>query len=141
MLKVLIEHVKIRLLERVDDNMKYEYNGNLLEGERINEVANDIITKYPQIKISQAREIAMLEGSISTDYNVDMAFNRLYNIMLVTSEDTNIVKRVFLDLLSLLSNNRDNKRIDYYYDVTVEISRFLKEEREFPFLEEFEEFI
>lgn len=121
--------------------MKYEYNGNLLEGERINEVANDIITKYPQIKISQAREIAMLEGSISTDYNVDMAFNRLYNIMLVTSEDTNIVKRVFLDLLSLLSNNRDNKRIDYYYDVTVEISRFLKEEREFPFLEEFEEFI
>lgn len=121
--------------------MKYEYNGNLLEGERINEVANDIVNKYPEININQAREIAMLEGSISTDYNVDMAFNRLYNIMLVTSENTNIVKRVYLDLVSLLSNNRDDERIDYYYNVTVEISRFLREEREFPFLDEFEELV
>lgn len=121
--------------------MRYEYNGNLLEGERINEVANDIVTKYPEIKLSQAREIAMLEGSISTNYNVDMAFNRLYNIMLVVSEDINIVKKIYLDLVSLLSNNRDDKRIDYYYNVTMEISRFLREEREFPFLDEFEELV
>lgn len=121
--------------------MKYEYNGNLLEGERINEVANDIISKYPQIKMRQAREIAMLEGSISTDYNVEMAFNRLYNIMLVMSDNINMVKKVYLDLVSLLSNNRDDKRIEHYYDVTLEISHFLREEREFPFLEEFEELI
>ena len=112
--------------------MKYEYNGNLLEGERINEVANDIISKYPQIKMRQAREIAMLEGSISTDYNVEMAFNRLYNIMLVMSDNINMVKKVYLDLVSLLSNNRDDKRIEHYYDVTLEISHFLREEREFP---------
>lgn len=119
--------------------MKYEYNGNLLESERINEVAKDIITKYPKISIQHARQIAMLEGSISTDYNVDLAFNRLYNIMLITSDDSDMVKRVYLDLISLLNNNRNAKRIDYYYSVTLEISRFLREERDFPFLEEFQE--
>lgn len=122
--------------------MKYEYNGNLLEDERIKEVANDIINTYPQISIVKARQIAMLEGSISEDYNVEMAFNRLYNIMLVMSDDIEFVKRIYVDYIPLLSNNKENTKIwDYYYNVALEISRFLKGEREFPFLDEFEELV
>lgn len=121
--------------------MKFEYNGNLSEEDRIHNVIRDIVCKYPEISTDQAREIALLEGRISEDYNVQMNFNRLYNIMLVLNQDINLVKKVYLDLVSLLTNNRDDKRIEYYYNVTLEISKYLNYERDFPFLDEFEDLI
>ncbi len=117
--------------------MKFEYNGNKSEDERIREVSLDIRRKYPKVSIDKAKEIAMLEGYISEEYNMQMNFNRLYNIMLVTSDNIDIVKNVYLDLVALLSNNREDEKIEYYYDVTLEISKFLNSERNFPFLDEF----
>ena len=63
--------------------MDFEYNGNLLEDDRINLVANEIVNKYSQISFEKAKEVAMLEGKISNSKTVNDELNRLYNIMLV----------------------------------------------------------
>ncbi len=119
--------------------MQYEYNGNLLEEDRINLVANEIITAYPEIPIDKAKEIAMLEGKISTACNLEMVFTRLYNIMLIMSNDKSIVKKVYLDLFNILNVNvnQNDEKIDYYYQVLEEIYNFLNSERTFPSLDEF----
>lgn len=117
--------------------MQYEYNGNLLEEDRINLVANEITTAYPEISVDKAKEIAMLEGKISTDCNLEMLFTRLYNIMLIMSNDKSIVKRVYLDLFNILNVNKNAEKIDYYYQVLEEIYKFLNNEKTFPLLDEF----
>ena len=117
--------------------MQYEYNGNLKEEDRINLVVNEIITAYPEIPIDKAKEIAMLEGKISTDCNLEMVFTRLYNIMLIMSNDKSIVKRVYLDLFNILNSNQNDEKIYYYYQVLEEIYKFLMDERYFPLLNEF----
>ena len=61
--------------------MDFEYNGNLLEDDRINLVANEIVNKYSQISLEKAREAAMLEGKISDYKTINDELNRLYNIM------------------------------------------------------------
>ncbi len=85
--------------------MNYEYNGNLLEDERINLVAKEILTKYPVISKENAINAAMLEGKIDKEKSLDMELNRLYNIMLVNSYDKNIVKIVYNDYLNILKQN------------------------------------
>ena len=119
--------------------MQYEYNGNLLEEDRINLVANEIITAYPEMPINKAKEIAMLEGKITTNCNLEMVFTRLYNIMLIMSNDKSIVKKVYLDLFNILNVNvnQNDEKIDYYYQVLEEIYNFLNSERTFPSLDEF----
>lgn len=116
--------------------MKYEYNGNLLEEDRINLVANEIINKYPQIDIIKAKEAAMLEGKISTNKDIEMEFNRLYNLMSVTNDNKEIVKLIYTDLINLLTNSKDNKKFNYY-SIVFEIANYLNNEREFPYLNEF----
>ena len=63
--------------------MNFEYNGHLLENDRIALVAKEIVDYYPQISIEKAKEAAMLEGKISSKKTIDDEFNRLYNLMLV----------------------------------------------------------
>ena len=84
--------------------MGFEYNGNLLEDERISLVANEIIAKYPQVSMEKAKEAAMLEGKISTIKTINDELNRLYNIMLVNSDNKSIVSLVYKDFINLLSN-------------------------------------
>lgn len=127
----------VRLIEGENDNMKYEYNGNLLECDRINLVINEIVNKYPLIDINKAKEVAMLEGKISIDKNVEMQFNRLYNIMLVTQDNKQIVKDVYVDLVELLKNNKNDGKIRYYSLIALNIANFLTNQREFPYLDEF----
>ena len=55
--------------------MMFEYNGNLLEVDRINLVAKEITDKYPQISIEKAKEAAMLEGKISSNKTVNDELN------------------------------------------------------------------
>lgn len=117
--------------------MPYEYNGHLLEDERIELVANEIISKYPQIYYDKAKEIAMLEGRISTECNLEIVFNRLYNIMLISSDNKDIVSVVNKDLLEVLNNNKNDEKIDYYFAIAYEISDFLMNMRDFPLLDEF----
>lgn len=127
----------VRLIEGENDNMEYEYNGNLLECDRINLVTNEIVNKYPLIAINKAKEAAMLEGKISIDKNVEMQFNRLYNIMLVTQDNKQIVKDVYVDLVELLKNNKNDGKIRYYSLIALNIANFLTNRREFPYLDEF----
>lgn len=117
--------------------MKYEYNGHLLEDDRINLVANEIINKYPHINIDKAKEAAMLEGKISTAKTFEMEFNRLYNIMLVISDDKKSIKNIYLDLINLLNNNQFVEKNNYYHNIALEIALFLVDEREFPIFNEF----
>lgn len=117
--------------------MRYEYNGNLLEEDRIDLVANEIINKYPMIDINKAREIAMLEGKISDNKSTEMEFNRLYNIMLVIKEDKNLVKTIYIDLVELLKNNKSDEKITFYSKIALEIVNYLIGDREFPYLDEF----
>ena len=79
--------------------MDFEYNGNLLEDDRINLVANEIVNKYSQISLEKAREAAMLEGKISDYKTINDELNRLYNIMLVNSDNKEIVIIVYKDYL------------------------------------------
>lgn len=126
----------IQLIERVKSNMKYEYNGNLIENDRINNVASDIINYYPEINVNEANEIALLEGRISEDKNLDMQFNRLYNIMLVMQDNKNIVKVVARDLIDILNDNKNDYNIKYYYNIAYQVLRYLSNERDFPYIDE-----
>ena len=117
--------------------MKFEYNGNLLEDERVNLVANEIINKYPQISIEKAKESAMLEGKISEDKTINDELNRLYNIMLVNCDDKNIVSLIYKDFLNILKNNHLEENNNYIYLING-INDYLQGHTEFPFLSDYQ---
>ena len=117
--------------------MNYQYNGHLSEEERIEVVATEIVKQYPEINDREAKKIAALEGSISTNCNFDMIFTRLYHIMLIMNQDKKIVRKVYKDLLFCLKENQSTDKIDVYEQTIIEIYRFLMNEREFPLLEEY----
>lgn len=117
--------------------MNFEYNGNLLENERIDLVANEIINKYPQINIEKAKEAAMLEGKISEDKTVNDELNRLYNIMLVNCDDKNVVSLVYKDFLNVFKNNYSEQN-NNYIDLINGINNYLQSYAEFPFLSDYQ---
>lgn len=117
--------------------MNYEYNGNLLEEDRINLVANEIINCYPQINIDQARQIAMLEGKISTDKNIEIEFTRIYNIMLIMNSDKLFLIKTYTDILDVLKKYSSDEKFDYYYNIAFAISNYIFGKGEFPLLNEF----
>lgn len=115
--------------------MIFEYNGNLLEEDRINLVVKEITSKYPQISIEKAKEAAMLEGKISSNKTVDDELNRLYNIMLFNSENKNIVTLIYKDFLKLLKEN--NVEDNNYIYLAEGINNYLQNYAEFPFLSDY----
>ncbi len=116
--------------------MKFEYNGNLLEDERISLVANEIINKYPQVSIEKAKEAAMLEGKISKDKTVNDELNRLYNIMVVNCDNKNIVSLIYKDFLNVFKNS--NLEDNNYIYLINGINDYLQSYAEFPFLSDYE---
>ena len=118
--------------------MDFEYNGNLMEDDRINLVANEIVKKYPQINLEKAKEAAMLEGKISSDKTIDDELNRLYNIMLVNSDNKSIVSLVYKDFLNLLNNIRSKKNNNNYINLIDDINDYLQGYAEFPFLSDYQ---
>lgn len=117
--------------------MKFEYNGNLLEEDRVNEVANEIVMKYPTVDLEKAKAAARLEGKISADKTYNDELNRLYNIMLVNSDNRNIVHNVFRDYLLTLKNSQFNVKEHFVY-LMEEINIYLKNGGEFPFVTYYE---
>lgn len=117
--------------------MMFEYNGNLFEEDRINLVAKEIINKYPQISIEKAKDAAMLEGKISTKKTINDELNRLYNIMLVSCDNKNIVSLVYKDFLDLLKNNHKEVDNNYIY-LIIGINKYLENYAEFPFLSDYQ---
>lgn len=117
--------------------MKYAYNGNLLEEERINVVVKEIVDKYDFISLEEAREIAMLEGRISKPVNVDMQFTRLYNILLVMQSDKQKINTIFIDLVQLIRDNKNTERYSLYFRIILELDKYFDGNRQFPYLSEF----
>lgn len=119
--------------------MKYEYNGNLLEYDRVNKVATDILSKYPFISSNEAKDIAMLEGAITEKKSLEMELSRLYNILFTISYDKEKVKYIYNDYVNLLNqaNEKNNDKVNYYFNIALEILNFLNDERDFPCLDEF----
>lgn len=111
--------------------MNFEYNGNLLENDRIVLVVKEIINCYPQISIEKAKEAAMLEGKISSKKTIDDEFNRLYNLMLVNCDNKNIVSLIYKDFLDLIKNNKIMENNKYFYLIE-EINNYLQNKIEFP---------
>ena len=123
--------------------MNYEYNGNLLEEDRIELVANEIINKYSMISLDKAKQAATLEGKISSHKTTDDELNRLYNIMLVNSDDKEIVSIIYKDFLETLKscviNSKQietDKRI--YINLVDGINSYFKNNTEFPLFSDYQ---
>ena len=113
--------------------MRYEYNGNLTEEDRIKKVSGEIVDKYPNITKEEAENIAMLEGRISTKKDLEMQFNRLSNIILILDKDILRSREVYNDLIELIRENKKDEKIEKYYDITMQIGSFILDNKEFPF--------
>lgn len=118
--------------------MDFEYNGNLLEDDRINLVANEIVNKYSQISLEKAREAAMLEGKISDYKTINDELNRLYNIMLVNSDNKEIVIIVYKDYLEVLKNSNIEEGRNNYINLVDGINDYLQNYAEFPLLSDYQ---
>ena len=118
--------------------MDFEYNGNLLEDDRINLVANEIVNKYSQISLEKAREAAMLEGKISDYKTINDELNRLYNIMLVNSDNKEMVTIVYKDFLEVLKNSNIEEDRENYINLVDGINAYLQNNDEFPFLSDYQ---
>lgn len=118
--------------------MDFEYNGNLLEDDRINLVANEIVNKYSQISLEKAREAAMLEGKISDYKTINDELNRLYNIMLVNSDNNEIVIIVYKDYLEVLKNSNIEEGRNNYINLVDGINAYLQNYAEFPLLSDYQ---
>ncbi len=118
--------------------MNFEYNGNLLEDERINLVANEIVNKYSQVNFERAKKAAMLEGRISNPKTLNDELNRLYNIMLVNSDNKSLVLTIYKDFLNLLNNNYYEEDIKKYFNLVHGINDYLQDYSEFPFFSDYE---
>lgn len=118
--------------------MDFEYNGNLLEEDRINLVANEIVNKYSQIGFEKAKEAAMLEGKISNSKTINDELNRLYNIMLVNSNNKEIVLIVYKDFLNLLNNTNIEIDKNNYLNLVDGINAYFQNHAEFPFLSDYQ---
>ena len=103
--------------------MKYEYNGNLLEEDRVLLVAKEIMSKYPELNFLQAQMTARLEGYISDEVTPDDKLNRLYNIMLINQNDKKLISKVYQDYIGILKTEL-NKIKNYKY---ITISNMLKD--------------
>lgn len=118
--------------------MNFEYNGNLLEEDRIASVVNDIVSKYPQINKDRAKQAAMLEGKISSTVTSSNKLDRLYNIMLVCNDDKDLVTLVYKDYLHILDYEKlefDNTK---YMDLAPRIYTFLQGTSEFPYMSDYQ---
>lgn len=117
--------------------MNYEYNGNLLEDERINLVMNEIVGKYPFVSLDKAKEAAMLEGRISSRKTNENELCRLYNIMLVNSDNKRIVLEVFKDFSSVVIDSYKKGIESIYLQLVDGIYDYLKGIIEFPIISDY----
>lgn len=118
--------------------MEYEYNGNLFDDERIVLVAKEILEKYPMVSREKALEAAMLEGKISSKKTNEDELCRLYNIMLVNSDDKSLVKEVLKDFSNVAIDCYKKGIKSDYLKLLDGIFDYLKGYIEFPFLCDYE---
>ena len=126
------------LKKREDVKMKYEYNGNLLEEDRVLLVAKEIMSKYPEITFLQAQMTARLEGYISDTVTPDDKLNRLYNIMLINQNDTKLISKVYQDYIDILKSELNKIKNYKYITVSNMLKDYIDGYTSFPFVNNIE---
>lgn len=119
--------------------MEFEYNGNLVENERVELVANEIMKLYPEIDFSKAKAVAFLEEPITTSVNDVMHFKRLYNILMLCYNEKALFSKVLSDLNVIYRKIMNESSCFESVDVIMnELSKFIIGERiDFPLISEF----
>ncbi len=130
----MIQHLK----KREDIKMKYAYNGNLLEEDRVLLVAKEIMSKYPEITFLQAQMTARLEGYISDTVTPDDKLNRLYNIMLINQNDTKLISKVYQDYIDILKSELNKIKNYKYITVSNMLKDYIDGYTSFPFVNNIE---
>lgn len=130
----MIQHLK----KREDIKMKYAYNGNLLEEDRVLLVAKEIMSKYPEITFLQAQMTARLEGYISDTVTPDDKLNRLYNIMLINQNDTKLISKVYQDYIGILKSELNKIKNYKYITVSNMLKDYIDGYTSFPFVNNIE---
>ena len=118
--------------------MKYAYNGNLLEEDRVLLVAKEIMSKYPEITFLQAQMTARLEGYISDTVTPDDKLNRLYNIMLINQNDTKLISKVYQDYIGILKSELNKIKNYKYITVSNMLKDYIDGYTSFPFVNNIE---
>lgn len=126
--------MKEHLKKREEIKMKYEYNGNLLEEDRVLLVANEIVEKYPEINFLLAQMAARLEGYISSKVTPDDKLNRLYNIMLVNQNNKELIAKVYHDYTGILKFELSNIKNSKYITIGKILNDFIEGYCAFPFM-------
>lgn len=80
----------------------------------------------------------MLEGNISNPKTISDELNRLYNIMLVHSDNKEIVFIVYKDFLNLLNNTDTLQDKLNYIHLVDGINAYFQNNSEFPFLSDYQ---
>ena len=130
----MIQHLK----KREDIKMKYAYNGNLLEEDRVLLVAKEIMSKYPEITFLQAQMTARLEGYISSKATSDDKLKRLYNIMLINQNDKNLITKVYQDYTGILKSELNNIKNNKYITLGKILNDYIEGYTPFPFMKNIE---
>ena len=109
--------------------MTFSYNTHLLLGERVEEVGNDIIQKYPFIDLTTAKKIAKMEGAISENINFRIIFTRYYNILTIQQQNPRKFNIVMKDFINICKNAPlDEEK----YTILTNIIKFSNGEGPFP---------
>ena len=126
--------MKEHLKKREEIKMKYEYNGNLLEEDRVLLVANEIVVKYPEINFLLTQMAARLEGYISSKVTPDDKLNRLYNIMLINQNNKELITKVYHDYTGILKFELSNIKNSKYITIGKILNDFIEGYCAFPFM-------
>ena len=126
------------LRKREDVKMKYEYNGNLLEEDRVLLVAKEIMSKYPELNFLQAQMTARLEGYISDEVTPDDKLNRLYNIMLINQNDKKLISKVYRDYTCILKSELNQIKNYKYITISNMLKDYIDGYTSFPFVNSIE---
>lgn len=80
----------------------------------------------------------MLEGKIYDSKTINDELNRLYNIMLVNSDNKEIVLIVYKDFVALLNNINLETDKNNYINLVDGINSYFQSDTEFPFLSDYQ---
>ena len=130
--------MRLLLRKREDVKMKYEYNGNLLEEDRVLLVAKEIMNKYPELNFLQAQMTARLEGQISDEVTPDDKLNRLYNIMLINQNDKKLISKVYRDYTGILKSELNQIKNYKYITISNMLKDYIDGYTSFPFVNSIE---
>ena len=128
----------VHLRKRKDIRMRYEYNGNLLEEDRVLLITNEIMEKYPEINFLIAQIAARLEGYISDKVTTDDKLKRLYNIMLLIRDNKNLTLKIYQDYLNIVKVEQNSIKNNKYITMVDALNDYIQGYCQFPFMNNIE---